>query len=175
MSLLMFHKRRLDIIHRQYECNARLNEISMKIHDLQQYASNISDGAISMADMASTPASMFNRTLMYMTYAHNGALMGANYNMQQIMMLPNVQAQMAQMQDPNQQAMYQQWIFKNLYAQEREKFSKQETKLLNEQEKELEHEKSKIETELKMLQAELEGVKQGEQEAIKDWKPEFVA
>lgn len=170
----MFHKRRLDIIHRQYECNARLHEISLKIHDLQQYASNISDGAVSMADMMNTPASMFNRTLMYMTYAHNGALMGANANMQQVMTIPPVQAQMAQMQ-PNQQAAYQKWIFDSLYAQEREKFSKQETKLLNEQEKELEHEKSKIETELKMLQAELEGVKQGEQEAVKDWKPEYVA
>ena len=175
MSLLMFHKRRLDIIHRQYECNARLNEISMKIHDLQQYASNIADGGISMADMMSTPASMFNRTLMYMTYAHNGALMGANANMQNVMMMPHIQAQMSQMQDPNQQAMYQKWIFDSLYAQEREKFSKQETKLLHEQEKELEHEKTKIETELKMLQAELEGVKQGEQDAIKEWKPEYVA
>lgn len=175
MCLLMFHKRRLDIIHRQYEMNARLNEITMKIHDLQQYASNIADGTISINDMANTPASMFNRTLMYMSYAHNGAIMGANTNMQQIMMLPNVQAQMAQMTDPNQQMMYQQWIFQNLYAQQREQFSKQETKLLNEQEKQLQQEKTKIETQLKMLQAELEGVRQGEQDAVKQWKPEYVA
>lgn len=175
MCLLMLHRRRLDIIHQKYAINARLNEMNRKLQDLQQYAANIADGSISMNDMANTPASMFNRTLMYMTYSHNGALMGANQNMQQMMMLPNIQAQMSQMQDPNQQQMYQQWIFRNLYQQEREKFSKQEGKLLNEQEKEMQKEKAKLETQLKMLEAELEGVKQGEQDAVKQWKPEYVA
>lgn len=175
MSLLMLHRRRLSIIHQKYAINARLNEMNQKLQDLQQYAANIADGSVSISDMANTPASMFNRTMMFMTYAHNGALMAANNNVQQFMMLPNVQAQMAQMQDPNQQQMYQQWIFKNLYQQEREKVAKQEGKLLNEQEKEMQKEKAKLETQLKMLEAELEGVQQGEKDSIKNWKPEYVA
>lgn len=175
MSLLMLHRRRLSIIHQKYAINARLNEMNQKLQDLQQYAANIADGSVSISDMANTPAAMFNRQLMFMTYSHNGALMSANNNIQQYMMMPNVQAQMSQMQDPNQQQMYQQWIFKNLYQQEREKFSKQEGKLLNEQEKEMQKEKAKLETQLKMLEAELEGVKKGEQDAVQQWKPEYVA
>jgi len=149
--------------------------MNQKLQDLQSYASNIADGSISMNDMMHTPASMFNRTMMFMTYSHNAALTGANQNMQMMMALPNIQAQMAQIQDPNQQAMYQQWMFQNLYTQERQKFSKQEAKLMNEQEKEMQKEKARLETQLKMLEAELEGVKQGEQDAIKQWKPEYVA
>lgn len=174
MCLLMLHRRRLSIIHQKYEINARLTEMNQKLQDLQSYASNIADGSISMSDMMHTPASMFNRTMMFMTYSHNAAMTGANQNMQMMMSLPNVQAQMAQIQDPNQQAMYQQWIFQNLYTQERQKASKQEAKLMNEQEKEMQKEKARLETQLKMLEAELEGVRQGEQDAIKQWKPEYV-
>ena len=175
MSLLMLHRRRLSIILQKYAINARLNEMNQKLQDLQQYAANIADGSISMNDMANMPASMFNRTMMFMTYAHNGALMSANQNIQYMMMMPNVQAQMAQMPDPNQQAMYQNWIFQNLYAQQRERFAKQEGKLLNQQEKEMQQEKARLETQLKMLEAELEGVQQGERDAAKQWKPELVA
>lgn len=175
MSLLMLHRRRLSIIHQKYAINARLNEMNQKLQDLQQYAANIADGSVSISDMANTPASMFNRSMMFMTYSHNAALTSANNNIQMFMTMPNVQAQMAQMQDPNQQQMYQQWIFKNLYQQEREKAAKQEGKLLNEQEKEMQKEKAKLETQLKMLEAELEGVQQGEKDSIKNWKPEYVA
>ena len=69
----------------------------------------------------------------------------------------------------------QNWIFQNLYAQQRERFAKQEGKLLNQQEKEMQQEKARLETQLKMLEAELEGVQQGERDAAKQWKPEFVA
>lgn len=175
MSLLMLHRRRLSIIHMKYEINARLSEMNQKLQDMQQYAANIANGSISIHDMANMPASMFNRTLMFMTFAHNGAMMSANQNMQNLMMMPNVQQQMAQMQDPNQAQMYQNWMYQNLYVQEREKFAKQEGKLLNQQEKQMQQEKARLETQLKMLEAELEGVQQGERDAIKQWKPEYVA
>ena len=145
------------------------------MEDLQQYASNIADGSVSMSDMMNTPASMFGRTMMYMTYSHNGALQNAQQQMQQMMMMPQVQAQMQQMQDPNQQMMYQNWIFDNLYKQQREQFGKVEQKLLNEQEKEIQQEKAKLETQLKMLEAEFDSTKQGEDKAASSWKPEYVA
>ena len=81
--------------------------------------------------------------------------------------------QMQQMQDPNMQMMYQQWIFKNLYDQERERMGKQEAKLLNEQEKQIQQEKVKLETQLKLLEQEYEACKQGEENEIKMWKPEY--
>lgn len=175
MSLLVFAYRKIQILRQKNDLNYRLMQLNQKLEDLQQYASNIADGSVSMSDMMNTPASMFGRTMMYMTYSHNGALQNAQQQMQQMMMMPQVQAQMRQMQDPNQQMMYQNWIFDNLYKQQREQFGKVEQKLLNEQEKEIQQEKAKLETQLKMLEAEFDSTKQGEDKAASSWKPEYVA
>lgn len=173
MSLLIFAYRKLDIMQRKSDLNYRLMNLTRKLSDLQQYAANIGDGSVSMSDMMNTPGSMFGRQLMYMQYAHNTALFGAQQQMQ--MMQPQIAMQMSQMQDPNMQAMYQQWIFKNLYDQQREQIGKQESKLLNEQEKQIQAEKAKIETQLKLLDQELEACKQGEDKAVEQWKPNYVA
>lgn len=175
MSLLVFAYRKIQILRQKNDLNYRLMKLNQKLEDLQQYASNIADGSVSMSDMMNTPASMFGRTMMYMTYSHNGALQNAQQQMQQMMMMPQVQAQMQQMQDPNQQMMYQNWIFDNLYKQQREQFGKVEQKLLNEQEKEIQQEKAKLETQLKMLEAEFDSTKQGEDKVASSWKPEYVA
>ena len=119
-----------------------------------------------------TPSSMFGRQMMFMMYSHNASIWGAQQNFG--MMQPMLQMQMQQM-DPNSQAMYQQWVFQNLYKQQREMIGKQEEKLLNEQEKEIQKEKAKIEAQLKMLDQEYESCKQGEDAAIKNMKPEYVA
>ena len=173
MSLLIFAYRKLDIMHRKNDLNYRLMNLTRKLSDMQQYAANIADGSVSMSDMMNTPSSMFGRQMMYMQYAHNGALFGAQQKM--AMMQPQIAMQMQQMQDPNYQAMYQQWIYKSLYDQEREIMGKQETKLLNEQEKQIQAEKAKLETQLKLLDQELEACKQGEDAAVKQWKPEYTA
>ena len=131
MSLFIFAYRKLDINRQRSDLNYRLMEITRKLSDLQQYASNIGDGSVSMSDMMNTPSSMFGRQLMYMQYAHNGALFGAQQKM--AMLQPQLAMQMQQMQNPQYQQMYQQWVFKNLYDQERERMGKQEQKLLNEQ------------------------------------------
>lgn len=110
MSLLIFAYRKLDIMQRKSDLNYRLMNLTRKLSDLQQYAANIGDGSVSMSDMMNTPGSMFGRQLMYMQYAHNAALFGASQQMQ--MMQPQIAMQMQQMQDPNMQAMYQNWIFK---------------------------------------------------------------
>ena len=142
MSLLIFAYRKLDINRQRIDLNYLLMEITRKLSDLQQYASNIGDGSVSMSDMMNTPSSMFGRQLMYMQYAHNGALFGAQQKM--AMLQPQLSMQMQQMQNPQYQQMYQQWVFKNLYDQERERMGKQEQKLLNEQEKQIQAEKQKI-------------------------------
>lgn len=172
MSLLIFAYRKLDIIHRRNDLNYRLMKLTRKLEDLQQYSANIADGSISMSDMMNTPSSMFGRQMMFMMYSHNASIWGAQQNFG--MMQPMLQMQMQQM-DPNSQAMYQQWVFQNLYKQQREMIGKQETKLLNEQEKEIQKEKAKIEAQLKMLDQEYESCKQGEDAAIKNMKPEYVA
>ncbi len=171
MSPLLFAYRKLELNHRRIELQYRLMDLTRKLSDLQQYSANIADGSVSMSDMMNTPSSMFGRQMMYMQYAHNTALMSANQNM--MMMQPMIAMQMQQMPNPQYQAMYQQWIFRNLYNQARERVGKQEAKLLNEQEKQIQAEKAKIETQLKMIEQEYDSVKQGEQEAIKLMKPEY--
>lgn len=171
MSLLIFAYRKLDINRRKSDLNYRLMELTRKLSDLQQYAANIADGSISMSDMMNTPSSMFGRQLMFMQYAHNGSLFGAQQKF--AMMQPVIAMQMQQMQ-PGMQQMYQNWIFKNLYDQERERMGKQEAKLLNEQEKQIQAEKMKLETQLKLLDQELEACKQGEDKSVEQWKPNYV-
>jgi len=173
MSLLIFAYRKIDITRQKNDLNFRLMQITQKLSDLQQYAANIADGSVSMSDMMNTPGSMFGRQLMYMNYAHNMALFGANQQMS--MLGPQIQMQMSQMGNPAYQQMYQQWVFRSLYEQQRQLAGKQEQKLLNEQEKQIQAEKAKIETQLKMLDEELQSVKQGEDAAVKQCKPEYTA
>ena len=104
MSLLIFAYRKLDIMRQKSDLNFRLMEITRKLGDLQQYAANIADGTVSMSDMMNTPGSMFGRQLMYMNYAHNMALFGAQQQM--AMMGPQIQMQMSQMGNPMYQQMY---------------------------------------------------------------------
>lgn len=172
MSLLIFGYRKLDIIHRKNDLNYRLMELTRKLSDLQQYSANIADGSVSMHDMMNTPGSMFGRQMMFMNYAHNAALFGAQQNM--AYMQPQIQMQMQQMQDPNQQMMYQNWIFQSLYKQQREQVAKQEAKLLNAQEKEIEAEKQKIQTQLQLLEQEYQACVDGEKKSIEMFKPEYA-
>ena len=68
--------------------------------------------------------------------------------------------QMSQNQDPNAAAMYQNYIFQNLYKQELEKYQKHEQKLLNQQEQEIQQEKARLEAQLRMIEAEYESTEQ---------------
>ena len=172
MSLLIFGFRKIDIIRQKNDLNYRLMQVTKKLSDLQQYSANISDGSVSMFDMMNTPASMFNRQMMFSMYSHNMALAGAQQNF--MMMQPMMNMQMQQM-DPSAQAMYQQWVFKNLYQQQKERINKVEQKLLNQQETQIQQEKAKIESQLKMLDQELQSVSEAENKAIENWKPNYVA
>lgn len=171
MALLMFTARQHDLVHLQYRYSARLQEITRKLSDMQQYAANIADNSISMFDMMNTPSSMFGRAMMFMNYSHNMALNGAQANFAN--MQPMITQQTSQM-DAQSQMMYQQWVYKNLYDQERERITKMETKILNEEEKELQQEKLKIEQRLKMIEQELESTKQAIESGIKAFAPKYV-
>ena len=172
MSLLIFGCRKIDIIRQKNDLNYRLMQITKKLSDLQQYSANIGDGSVSMFDMMNTPASMFNRQMMFSMYSHNMALAGAQQNF--MMMQPMMNMQMQQM-NPDAQAMYQQWVFNSLYQQQKERINKVEQKLLNQQETQIQQEKAKIESQLKMLDQELQSVSEAENKAIENWKPNYVA
>lgn len=171
MAILMFTARKHDLTSRIFRYQERLQDLTRKLTDLQQYSANIADGSISMFDMMNTPCSMFGRSMIFMQYAHNMAVQNAQMNFMQ--MQPMLQMQMGQM-DANSQMMYQQWIQQNLYKQAREQAAKQEAKLLNQQEKEITQEKQKVETALKMAEQELESVKEAEKKGIEQFKPNYV-
>ena len=171
MSVLMFGFRKICLIRQRNDLSYRIMQLSRKIQDLQQYSANIADGSVSMYDMMNTPASMFNRQMMFSIYSHNMAMAGAQQNF--MMMGPMINMQMQQM-DPNAQAMYQRWIFNGLYQQQKERVKKVEEKLLYQQETEIEQEKAKLESQLKMVEQELQGVTEGENKSFETWKPNYA-
>lgn len=172
MSLLMFGFRKICIIRQKNDLNYQLMQLTNQLSDLQQYAANVADGSVSMFDMMNTPASMFNRQLMFSMYSHNMALQGAQQNY--MMMSPMISVQMQQM-DTNSQAMYQRLIFNNLYKQQKEQACKVEQKMLNQRETEMQQKKARLETQLKMLDQELQSVSESEDKAIEAWKPQYTA
>ena len=64
MAILMFTARKHDLTSRIYRYQARLQELTRKLSDMQQYAANIADGNVSMSDMMNTPSSMFGSKLL---------------------------------------------------------------------------------------------------------------
>ncbi len=172
MSLLIFVKRKIDIIHRLNNKNYQLNEIVSKLSDLTSYSSSIGDGAISMSDMMHAPGSMLGRMMMFAQFSHNAAIQMTQQQMTQ--MQPIIAAQTQQIQDANQAAQYQNWIQHCIYQQAREYLCKMEARTLNEQEKKLQKEKTHIETEIRMLEQELQSVERAEENGIKSWAPKYV-
>ncbi len=172
MSLLIFVKRKIDIIHRLNAKNYELNEIVSKMSDLSSYSSSIGDGMVSMSDMMHAPSSMLGRMMMFAQFSHNAAIQMTQQQMTQ--MQPMLAAQSQQIKDAAQAAQYQNWIQHCIYQQAREYLGKMEAQTLNEQEKKLQKEKTHIETEIRMLEQELQSVERAEENGIKSWAPKYV-
>lgn len=172
MSLLIFAYRHQDIISRKNALNMKLLNLKQKLMELQSYASSIADGSVSMNDLMNAPASMFGRMSIFMMASHQVGMAGAQekFPMMQQMSAP----QMAQMPQQYQQQ-YQQMMFKSLYEQEKEKFSKNEQNILNQQDKRMEQEQAQIETQLKMLDTEEQKVSEAEDKAAEKGAPKYVA
>lgn len=172
MSVLIFTKRKVDIIHQLNNKNYQLNELVQKLSDLQSYSSSIGDGIFSMSDLMNSPSSMVGRGMMFMQYSHNAAIQMTQQKMTQ--MQPLIAAQTQQMQDANQAAWYQKWIQQSIYQQAREYLGKIEARTLNEQEKKYQKEKVQIETDIRKLEKELQAVEQAENKGIESWTPKYV-
>ncbi len=172
MSLLIFTYRHQDIIKRKADLNFKLMNLKQKLMDLQTYASNIADGTVSMNDLMTAPASMFNRMSIFMMSSHQASLSGAS---EKFTLMSQIPGSMPQMQNPQLQEQYANMMFKNLYDQEREKFGKVEQKILNQQDTKIQQECSRLETQLKMLDAEEQQVSESEGKAAEKSAPKYVA
>ncbi len=171
MGLLVFIARKHDLLHQKYAIDAKRLAISKRLRDMHQYAANIANGAISLDDMMNVPGSMFGRQMYYMQSSDMFSKQYAQNTMMQ--MGPMLTMQKAQMA-PQQQMMYDNWVFQSLYKQGREQALKREEKLLNVQEQEIAQEKEKLEMQAKMIEQELEACKQAEKDEIKRLAPNYT-
>lgn len=162
------------LIHEKYEKNDRLRKISMEIRDLQSYATNISDGALSLQEMMSCPASMFNRQMQYMMASSQYAQMSAQNQMTQMASNPMYQQMMSQSQDPQVLQAYQQMMYQSFYKQAQQQFAKYEAKLLNDKEAEMQKEKTSLETELAMINEELKATKDAVKNDVQNFVPQYA-
>lgn len=172
MSLLIFAYRHQDIIRRKADLNFKLLNLKQKLMDLQTYASNIADGTVSMNDLMTAPASMFNRMSIFMMSSHQASMAGAS---EKFALMSQVPGAMPQMQNAQLQEQYANMMFKNLYDQEREKFGKVEQKILNQQDTKIQQECARMETQLKMLDAEESKVSEAEDKAAEKSAPKYMA
>lgn len=174
MGLLIFAYRKQDIIRRKSDIEFKLTQLTEKLRNLQSYSSSIADGSVSLNDLMNAPASVFNRMTSFMMYSHQASYVGAQQKLPMMMMQQQAaMQQMPQMQNPQMQQQFSQMVFKNLYDQEREKFSKIEEKMLNEQEKKISSDTERLSTQLKMLEKELETVGSAEDKAASSSAPKF--
>jgi len=137
-------------------------EMRQSLLDAQTYASTVAKGSVSLSDLMSCPASMFDRMTKFMFFSHASAMTGAQQKLGYMSQL--YMPQMAN-QPPAMQQQYQFMLEKSLYEQERERFSQVEAKILNKQNTKAEQEVARLETQLKLLEQEETSVKESEDKA----------
>ena len=74
MGLFMFTARINSLIHMKLNTEYKLQKITKKLMDVQQYAAMVGKGEISIGDLLSSPSSMMGRSLGYFAWAHNNSL-----------------------------------------------------------------------------------------------------
>lgn len=71
MGILMFTARVHDLLFQRSNIEYRLTKLTKKLRDMQQYATMVGNGSISIGDLLSSPGSMMGRTMNYMAYARS--------------------------------------------------------------------------------------------------------
>ena len=173
MCILMFNARVHSLIYQKSDIQYRLQKITKKLMDFQQYAALIGSGEVAPETLSALPSSMFGRAYNYLLNANNSAY---NY-MQQT---APVFQQMWMQQQPTQQTAQQQqmmsvFIMKQLYQQGRDRALQVETKLLKVEEEKLTQEKEKLETLAQSIEAELKAAKEARNKGIQDMAPRYTA
>ncbi len=172
MGILIFTARVHDLIYQKSNIEYKLTKLTKRLRDVQQYATTIANGGVSIGDLLNSPGSMMGRTMNYLGFAHASAIAYMNQNapfMQQVYM-----QQMGQQQNAQQQQMMQQYIMKQLYMQGRERAMQIETRNLKMEEDRLTQDKERLETLAKSIDAELKAAKEARDQGIKDMAPKYT-
>lgn len=171
MGVLIFTARVHDLIYQKSSIEYRLTKLTKRLRDLQQYATMVGNGSITIGDLLSSPSTTMGRSMNYLAYAHNSAMEYMQQNapyMQQMYM-----QQMGQAQNAQQQQQMQNYIMRTLYMQGRERAAQVESKNLNLEEQRLSQEKEKLEALAQEVTQELKSAKEARDQGIKDMAPRY--
>ncbi len=171
MGVLMFTARVHDLIYQKSNVEYRLLKLTRKLRNLQQYASTIANGGLSIGDLLNSPGAMMGRTMNYLAFAHNSAMAYMN---QQAPYMQQFYMQQMQMQNPQQQQQMQEWMMRQLYQQGRDRAMQVETRNLKIEEERLMQEKEKLETLGKEIEADLKSAKEARDKGIQDMAPKYT-
>lgn len=172
MGVFLFTYRHHSIISQKSDINKKLLDLRKRQMDLQSYSSAVADGSVSMNDLMSAPPTMFSRMLAHMSSSHQQAMVGAQNGLPGLLAMAGANGMFANLQ-PQMQEQYKQMMFKNLYDKEREKFARQEEKILSREDKRIEQQVAQLTTQLQMLEAEEKNIVQAEAEEAKNSAPKF--
>jgi len=174
----------LTMMYRKSYLKSRINQLEYQLmlkqqqkSDLSNYSASVADGAISYEDLSNCPSNLFGRMTNFMFNSHNAALMSAQSNMAQMQaagMIGGAQTgtDSAAIQ---QQQMYNQLVFQNLYKQQREQYAKYEAKVLHEQEKQMDQEVLKLQNELTLVQNEFNSLSKAVDSAAQSDTAQYIA
>ena len=170
MTFLVLFARKMSLKNQVSDLNYKLMQKQQELQELQSYTAAIADGEVSMNDLTTAPASMFNNMSQFMVGSHNYAMGAAQQNMA---MLQGAQAA-GQSTDATAQQQYQYLVFKNLYDTQKQQYLKAEQQKLHVKEKAMENEKLSLEQQLKMAEAELSQMDQAINNGIKEAAPQYA-
>jgi len=160
-------------MHRKSDIEYRLTQLTRKLSDLQDYATLVGNGELSIGELLGMPGSMLGRTLNYMGFAQNSAVQYMQAN------APYMQQMWAQQgggnANPQAQQQMNNYIMQQLYWAGRERAQKIEERNLKREEEKIKTEKERQETLLKEVEQELKSAKEARDKGIQDMAPKYVA
>ena len=174
MAFLMFQARLHDLLKQRSDIQYKLMKISRKLQHLQEYASIVGNGQISIGDLLKCPGSMMNRALGYSMYANATAMQYMQANAPMMTMMYQ-QQYAGMMQNPAQAQQLQNYIMVSLWTQGRELVKQQEEKNLKVEEGKIAQEKDQLKTELDMINEEIKETKAARDQGVKDLAPKYTA
>ena len=183
MSLLIFTFQKHRIISQKSSLNFKIMQLQNKLIDMQKYAANISDGTVSMNDLMSCPANLFNRMSIFAQYSDMSANIGAKGQMMVAggmggLKLDPTYMQNQQMSDADKGKMQQQYemmVFQQFKQQQLQKSAEAEKKLMDAEETKINQQIAQMETQLKMLDSEEQKVTDAEGKAAEKSAPQYMA
>ena len=156
------------LIQQRNEYQHRLATLTMELNDLKRYGESIADGAISIGELLRSPASMYKRSMAYLTFADAYSQQVANAQMQQLTNSPYY-IQMMRGQTAEAQRQYAMMLEQQFKKSAAQQFSKFEVGMIHEKEAQIEQEKQSLTEDLEAIKGQLTSLKQENKESINEF------